>query len=852
MVLTDAQIAQLREIVADYHTAFVINFYGPTTVPPEVVARLKEKGLVTLQGNTAQDAYTYGRVLQQLNTPEAARMSFGDFQKYVRANPIPLSPIEEHAVKLAASRGAQYVVGLGNTVAQDTGRIAVEADAQLRRLMKESIKTTVSQGIAERKTVKDIKSNLGHLTKDWTRDLDRIAATEVSLAMNEGMATEVRAQHGDEAEVAVRSRRGCCPECDRAYKGIDGAPIIFKLTDLEANGTNYKKKKADKLPVVPPYHPNCVAQGTQVLTAHGLEAIEHITPGTLVYTHMSRLRPVTHTWASWHAGELCTLRAGEGPSLSVTGNHGVHNGLTFVPASSLTPTSAVVRVSHVAQPPYIEDGYLDDARAALLSGFYTDGSPVNALILPSGVYTTGAMYDAIDGTRQPVLGGLKGRLRFFTKDLIPALGVDVVAMLNDKRFRGPEPGTIVFRKVEGAYAEHIHDAHSFYRRDYTLRERGITEPGHLISSEQGEGVPAVVWVKMASLACCQTGLAGYDLAPITGPERAEGTAELITESLTDITTGQYTGLVFNLTVAEDESYIANGMVVHNCACTLVHVPKGHGFTEDNRMSPIGKKGIRPHADTTKSMLALGERLNKADPTHRRVLDWAGLRLRSLERHADTGHYTCALLTPTGAVPCLIGPESMAADAYVAHLPTGDHVMLGFPHAHSAAVALNTHNNDKAMMSFPGHGEWSTIPVHELAGWAAASGPTDMFVMAGAVSEAPALTRSAAPEKPKSRLKSVGRLVMPVAPPARSSTPLIESPYDVVPDLSTPEGESNRRVRDVPKTAPWATPPRVQTLGKPTFILGQESPPDEDFKELVVNTNRRRAHREPVTDIETNP
>lgn len=229
-----------------------------------------------------QDAYDYGRVLQALNSPQAAQMTFGQFQAYLRKNPVPLSPIEQQAADIAASRAAQFVVGLGNRVATDTGQLLIEADAGLRRQMQDTIKTKVAQGIAERQSIKEIKSNLGHAMQDWTRDLDRIAATETSRAMNEGMAAEVRKQNGSDAEVSIRSRRGCCDQCRSLYYGADGAPIIFRLTDVEANGTNYKKKKADWLPVMPPMHPNCMCTLVTVPPGWGYNAAGQLVPkGTL-------------------------------------------------------------------------------------------------------------------------------------------------------------------------------------------------------------------------------------------------------------------------------------------------------------------------------------------------------------------------------------------------------------------------------------------------------------------------------------------------------------------------------------------------------------------------------------------
>lgn len=279
MKLTSTQLAALRQIIEDRHLAFAVKIYGPRVVPPEVYQRLKDAGLVTdKDAQASRDAYAYGRVLQALNSPKAANMSFADFQSYLRQNPVPLSDVEQRAVDIAAARGAQYIVGLGNKVAQQTGQILIEADAAQRQRLQEDIRTEVSQGIAARRTVKDIKSAIGHKTADWTRDLDRIAATEVSVAMNEGLAAQVHSEHGADAEVAVRSRRGCCDQCQAAYKGADGAPIIFRLTDLQQNGTNVGKKRPEQKPVVPPYHPNCACTLVHVPRGHGFNEDNRMTP----------------------------------------------------------------------------------------------------------------------------------------------------------------------------------------------------------------------------------------------------------------------------------------------------------------------------------------------------------------------------------------------------------------------------------------------------------------------------------------------------------------------------------------------------------------------------------------------
>lgn len=454
MVLTDKQLAELKQIIADYHTAFVINYFGPQTVPDHVLARLRELGLVNLQGNAAEDAYLYGRLLQQLNTPQAAQMSYPDYRRYLRKHPIPLSPVEQQAVNIAAARGAQFVVGLGNKVATDTGELVIEGDAELRRRMQDEIKTAVAQGIAKRETIKDIKSRIGHATGDWTRDLDRIAATETSRAMNEGLAAELRAQHGHDVEVSVLSRKGCCPECASAYTGPDGAPIIFRLDDLEANGSNYKKKKADKLPVIPPYHPNCVAEGTLVMTGMGPARIEDIEPGMFVYTSHSRLKRVTHTWSSFYWGELVWLHE-SGRALGVTPNHQVHTGVTYCRADQLKKQSTLVRLGSVHQPLPVAELDHGTQDATLLFGATEDGEPAVALILPQGIYLTQGIYPASHPREAPHAVALSGRLMFATDQGLPSLCSQASLRLQSRDWVADGGRPVVFRRVSDALAQVI-------------------------------------------------------------------------------------------------------------------------------------------------------------------------------------------------------------------------------------------------------------------------------------------------------------------------------------------------------------------------------------------------------------
>src|SRR4030042_1736159 len=97
MVLSREQIQEIKQIVEDHHTAFVANTIGPEAVPPGVLDRLREMGLVDVKVEAIRDAYLYGQILATVQGPQVANMSYGEFKDYLRRNPVPLSAAEHQA-----------------------------------------------------------------------------------------------------------------------------------------------------------------------------------------------------------------------------------------------------------------------------------------------------------------------------------------------------------------------------------------------------------------------------------------------------------------------------------------------------------------------------------------------------------------------------------------------------------------------------------------------------------------------------------------------------------------------------------------------------------------------------------
>lgn len=279
MLLTPEQLQEIRKIIEDHHDAFVVNTIGSDTVPPEVLERLQELGLVDTKVESIRDSYIYGQLVAMLQSNKIANMGYNEFKQHLRKNPVPLSEAETHALHMAQQNAGQYCKGLGNRVNVATGDILIEADRALRARTEGIIRDATALNIARRETVQKLKSDLGWATKDWARDWKRIAVTEKNNAMQLGVADYYRDEYGGDVLVARRPMPSACQHCKRLYLGPDGQPRIFKLSDLEANGTNVGRKASDWLPVAGSTHPWCQCQTIRVPDGWGFDEEGSLAPG---------------------------------------------------------------------------------------------------------------------------------------------------------------------------------------------------------------------------------------------------------------------------------------------------------------------------------------------------------------------------------------------------------------------------------------------------------------------------------------------------------------------------------------------------------------------------------------------
>lgn len=277
MLLTDDHLAEIKQIVLDYHNAFIINAISPSILTPDIITRLEGLGLVNIQINSVEDAYTFGWLLSQLENPVVAKLSYSQFIEFIKKNPIPLSPKEKHAVRIAKQGAGQYVQALGAKVSLGVVNLALDTESKLR-LFQGVVSTKTEEAIGKRQSAQQLASAIGNATKAWDQDLLRIAHTELQNAGQLAIAERYKERFGPEVMISRIPMSGACEHCKRVFLGSDGFPLIFKLSDLQANGNNVGRKAKDWLPVCGTVHPNCMCVSARIPKGFGFDENRELVP----------------------------------------------------------------------------------------------------------------------------------------------------------------------------------------------------------------------------------------------------------------------------------------------------------------------------------------------------------------------------------------------------------------------------------------------------------------------------------------------------------------------------------------------------------------------------------------------
>lgn len=230
---------------------------GDNKLSPELLKKLNlpkdVKDLIT-------DSYKFGR-LSITSGKKLDNMPEKEVEKLL--NSMKLSPAQRRAIEYSQMNTQLHLQNLQAKINSTVLALAIQDQTN----MYNTIGSVIPDAIANNTDRYKIIQQLRETSKDWNRDWHRVAMTEMQNAKMNGEAQAIL--NGDsplsskkgETLVFKRPAPNCCAMCRKLYleKGST-KPIVFKLSDLLANGTNYGKKQADWKAVVGTVHPSCVCQ----------------------------------------------------------------------------------------------------------------------------------------------------------------------------------------------------------------------------------------------------------------------------------------------------------------------------------------------------------------------------------------------------------------------------------------------------------------------------------------------------------------------------------------------------------------------------------------------------------------
>lgn len=665
MLFTEDEIKKILTNIDLAVVKMVAQVLGKDYLTTEDLALLKKKGvdLVKLipKFPSHYQAFLFGRVSAAVGTKATAQMTYSEFTAFLSKMGLFEPTAREMAFyKVAANKTYTHIKGFADRIKNDV-RASISAEelsylqAQEQAKADATLRKEMLEGTFEKRSVKKITSNLANQMNDWQRDWGRIVETESQDIYNLGRA-EIMMEEDPDPLVYFDVFPGACRHCIRLYLkgGVGSEPKVFRMSELMANGTNYGVKSKDWKATIHPVHPFCFnSPSTKIFTIEGWKNISEIRYGDLVLTHKNRFRKVLKTYKREVSGseeiynvefEVLTRYGKRTTKVlkRITGNHPVLlNGewkeiqyakvgdkfeikgvecescgklIQVLPIKNYnldicgSCTNSISAKEQFEKYPWIRE-YNSKCASKQMKDRYKKMSKedkrkltLNARKKVKDNHPEGYGWLLESRSKSNSTNG-KGRT-FIEKKLsyfLKRIGIEFELgkfIPNNGKFennvRGYFPDIFIpkFNIILEADGEKWHRNKKEYdaTRDCDLKREYGFETFRFSETEIRENGKEV-YAKLKLLFKNHSGKFHGLEAKITKIERVES----------------FSKYLFNFAVEEDESYIADGVVVHNCRCDLRYLPKGHVWNPDTRQFEPPKNYERKVERKSRAKITIGNK-----------------------------------------------------------------------------------------------------------------------------------------------------------------------------------------------------------------------------------------------------
>lgn len=277
MALTPSQIRQIKKIIEEHMNVIMELTIGGTGVSPQT---LKKLGIPKSVSNLITDSYKYGKLLTVMNK-NLSKMSPQEVNDMLKK--LKVSTRQQKSMEYLKAKTQLSIDNLTQRMASSIVTSALQDQLNMYQAIGNVVPDAVKEGTDRYKVVQQLRD----LTQDWERDWHRVAHSEMWDAKVQGEANAIIdnespiSKKGKDTMVFKRPAPNACNKCKQLYLESNGiTPKLFKITELQANGSNYGKKQADWKPTLGILHPNCMCPLSVMPDGYKFDNSGQLTPDT--------------------------------------------------------------------------------------------------------------------------------------------------------------------------------------------------------------------------------------------------------------------------------------------------------------------------------------------------------------------------------------------------------------------------------------------------------------------------------------------------------------------------------------------------------------------------------------------
>lgn len=253
MIINPNQIGKIVDSIERGAGLYIANFLGKEYLNSDQRSLIRNAEIEYREwGDLIFSQHILGQLSQIIGNTAAQKVSLNDLSSFIKQEGyLKLGEEERFLIDLTKRQVVRDINKLSNTIEENLNQHVLTEGAIQGRIAEEA-----ARSLSNRQSVMSIANKLSEELAGYQRDFARSVEYNSHQALSNGQAQTIRKLFGDDPIVYKQTFGGVCNVCNRLYNE-GGKPKLYRLSELEANGTNIGVKQQNWKPVVGSTHVGC-------------------------------------------------------------------------------------------------------------------------------------------------------------------------------------------------------------------------------------------------------------------------------------------------------------------------------------------------------------------------------------------------------------------------------------------------------------------------------------------------------------------------------------------------------------------------------------------------------------------